>query len=338
MGQRLAILYSGILVCAVIFLNGCSVWNSGANVWDRTMDSGASVWQRIILKDDVWHANNAFKDKNYQLAQAQYQHLASRYPRGNPTHEEILMHIGPCLYNDQVQSIHDARMAYVNYLELYPEGKFAKEAIERIEGLNAIQANRDRVQQTQAQNLDVDAERLQDAVKHDPYNADLYKALGDALWKTQHYQEACEAYLKSQKINAALKEDAIISQRLAVDENGKIVPLTPELAEETQRVKEPLIIPLETLHEYKSRSLSDVDSAREVYYNVTGLVHNRGRRNMDNVVVEIRFLDSMGRMLDVKHTGVGRMPSGSFRAFSVQADRYDNIYNIARYECYAYEQ
>jgi tetratricopeptide (TPR) repeat protein len=299
--------------------------------------SGCSMWKRVTLADDIVLADRRFKQQKYCIATAMYQNLVDQYPRGR-THERLMMRIGPSLYNEQIQALHDSRAAYLSYLDEYPEGHYADEAKDGIERINAIQANRNRVVAAALDFHSADAARLEALLEKDPYSAELARALGDALWKTERYDEACQAYLRAQKINAALREDEVISGRLIVDEAGNIVPLTPTLAAEIERETKPLVIPEEYLNAYKSRSPSDFESAAEIYYNVVGMVHNRSSRYMSNVVVEVRFLNPANRMLDVKKEFVGSMSPGSFRAFSVRADRYDNIYNISRFECVGYEQ
>jgi len=68
------------------------------------------------------------------------------------------------------------------------------------------------------------------------------------------------------------------------------------------------------------------------------MVRNQGARLLRNVAIEVIFYNPAHEQLDAQRCQVGDLPPGAVRAFGVQARRYDDIYNIASYECRAYEQ
>lgn len=302
---------------------------------------GCVTYQEIALADDVRLAKKRFSQKRYLVARAMYRRLVEKYPDG-PVRQEMMIQIGRCFFNDQVKSLHDARMAYMEYIEAYPGGAFVNEARESIQSIDNVHAIRKTTYEMRVGALAKKIETIKNQIQRDPdnstlyNNAELYYTLGNALWKLKRYEEAVDAYLKCQELHPPYKDEALIAQRMAVDADGNIVPLTPEIQEEIARERNPLIVFDD--YAYNSRMANDFLSAREVFYNINGLVRNQSTRNIRNVLVEVRFFNAAKQILDVQREHIGTMPPGAIRAFGVQSSRYDNIYNISSYECVAYER
>ncbi|HUT23379.1 MAG TPA: FxLYD domain-containing protein [Sumerlaeia bacterium] len=298
------------------------------------MSLGESV-NRLSLSGTLAQADKRFAEKQYRVAAALYRQALEDYPEGEKR-ERIYVQIGRCFYNDQVQSLHDAQAAYSGYLERYPQGVFRQEVTDELTRIRMVRANREEEVRRKYDQAEGDVEKIQAALNEQPYDAELHLRMGHALWELERYDEALQHYLKSQEINAALKEYDLLKKRMMVDEDGKIVPLTPDAARQIEREQKPLII--FGVNEYKSRIGRGVLGAREVYYNVQGMVRNQSSRLLRNVAIEVVFLNPAREQLDVQRSYVGDLPPGAVRAFGVQARRYDDIYNIAGYECRAYEQ
>ncbi|MFW5870141.1 MAG: FxLYD domain-containing protein [Candidatus Sumerlaeota bacterium] len=315
----LKILLCGTLALAIVFASSCA------------------GYQHLALKDDIKLADQRFEERRYVVARAQYMRILNTYPQ-TPERERILYRIGRTLYNDQIQLLVEAREAYELYLDEYPQGEYAEEARSSLRRIEAVQANRTAEARSRMARVAGDVVKLQEAIQNDPYNADLFISMGNALWKLGLYDDALEAYLHAQEINAAVKEYDLMKKRVMVDADGEAVPLTPGLQSKLDREDNPLVV--FNTHSYNSRSI-EADGRRtpkEIYFNVQGLVRNQSSRTLENVVVEVRFMNAAGRQVDVQRQRIGTMPPGAVRAFGVQASRYDNIYNISNYRCFAYER
>ncbi len=230
----------------------------------------------------------------------------------------------------------------MEYLEEYPGGAFSEEARRNLDRIDNIQNFYRTTYDMRMGALAERIEKIKKQIQDDPDNADLYNnanlyfTLGNALWHLNRYDEAVQAYQKCQELDPQFIEDEKIISRVAIDTEGNMVPLTPEVRREIDRDRNPLIIFDD--HAYNSRMSEDFLSARQVDYNVTGLVRNQSDRNLRGVMVEVRFLNSARQLLDVRYEHIGNLGPGAIRAFGVQSNRYDNIFNISTYECRAYEQ
>lgn len=303
--------------------------------------TACATYQRVALSEDIRLANRRFEQKQYLVARAMYRRLIDKYP-DCPARQEMMVKIGQCFFNDQFHSLHDARMAYLEYLENYPTGFYADDARENLRRIDALMNVREQTVDGRMDRVAENIKKIQDAIAKDPENAqlynsaDLYVRLGDALWKLDRYDEAKDAYVKARELNPELAQHPNIVKRVGTGPDGKPIALTPEAQKEIERDQNPLVVFDD--HSYNSRSSKDVFTAREVYYNVQGLVRNQSSKLLKGVVVEVRFLDAARNQLDSQRETVGDMPPGSVRAFGVRASRFDNIYNVAAYECHAYER
>ena len=296
--------------------------------------AGCSLTQRVALYDDVHRADHLFSEKNYELAAVKYHQLTDKYPESK-TRQRMLMQLGLCYYNEQIQALQDAQDSYVAYLDQYPAGHYQDEATRNLQRIKTVRANRSQAIQSKQVKVADDISKLKAATKSDPYNAELFLKLGNAHWNLQQYDEAVQAYTQAMEIDAALQEHELIVNRMTIDSDGNTIILTPELRRELEREKNPLVI--FDMHEYNSRLLYDTQAAREAYYNVLGKIRNQSSRLLDNVTVEVAFYNPNGDLLDVNEVTIGRMPPGGVRIFRARASSYTNIYNIQRYECSAHE-
>jgi tetratricopeptide (TPR) repeat protein len=312
-----------VYLVGALFLALTSVFQTGC-AWI----SGPALYRQIS------QADRRFQEQRYGLAAVGYQR-ALDWPRDFADRQRVLLQMGRCFYNEQIQSLHDAQAAYTSYLAQYPRGTYSDEARLNLERIQAIIYNRQlsiKARETETVKT-VEGLRLQ--IQQRPYDADLHFALGNALWEMKRYDEACGAYLKSIEINAWLREHDLIKARLSTNEKGEVVPVTPALQMQIERERNPLVI--SDLHDFRSRPILEYYSASEAFYNVTGMVRNQSSRYLRGVVVEVRFYNASRSILGVERAQVGNCPPGAMRGFSVRASSADNIYNISSYECLAYE-
>lgn len=299
--------------------------------------SGCARMDAFFLYDSVRSANKYFDDANYGVAAAKYRIILDKYPE-SPKKEWMTIQLGRCFYNDRVQSLHDAQAVYRDYLEQYPDGIYRKDAQRELDRINTVRANREGIIVANLSQVSGNVHDIQEAIKDNPYDAELHLRLGNALWDLGRYDEACQAYLEGQEIDARLKEHELVRNRLEVNQWGEIIPLSPDNQREQEKDNTPIV--LFDINEYKSRLLNDSGNgaSSQVYYNVIGKVRNQSSHKIRGVIVEVSFFNPVGKLIDVKKDLVDDIPPGSVRVFSVRADNNDNVYNIARYECHAYEE
>lgn len=291
--------------------------------------SGCSTFTELSLRPQVQRADAAFDQGNYALAATLYESLGDRYP-ALPEREELRLRQAIALYT--LGSYHEARNAFQAYLKTFPQGRYQAEVgvyLDKIAALlspaspnlkNAIEAARK------------DLDKLQQLHLKNPYNTDVTCAIGNLYYEMGNYDEAVRYYYDALTLDAAYKEKELIRQRMVIDADGQPRPLTPEEIERIERDNTPLVV-FDT-HQYMARE-EDVSlgNAQNRFFNVTGLVRNQASRFVERAVVEVRFLNAQSQILDVALVEVGPMGPGEVRPFRAQADSFDNIYNITRFEC-----
>ena len=62
------------------------------------------------------------------------------------------------------------------------------------------------------------------------------------------------------------------------------------------------------------------------------LVRNQGSHLLENVWVEATFYNVARQVMDTQAVRIGSVSPGSVRAFRIEAESYDNLYNIDSYE------
>ena len=233
----------------------------------------------------------------------------------------------------KIQAYRDAENAFRQYQDEFPNGRFGELVQQSLARLarNADERNQKVAEEIAAAQKDV--LRLRSELEKTPANAERWVALGNAHWKLGQWKSAGEAYLKAIEIEPKLRDDSLLKERLIFDLNGNLVPITdPQERVRLESEREPLVV--EDLHEYASRGVDDVYSARRRFYMVTGTVRNRSTRPVLGVQVEVTFLDPLERILEVGSASVGTLYPLESRPFVVRAGLdAEAMGNIARYRC-----
>jgi TolA-binding protein len=244
--------------------------------------AGCSFATRLTLAQEMQEAQLRFSQGEYMVARALYERLAQSYP-DSQVRQKMLFQMGKCYFNDRVRAYHDARMAYLQYIEMYPDGQYVTEARQCLAEIDKAQNQRDLRAETRLEQVAQEIETIKAAILADPHNSNLYDnaelhlKLGNALWRLQRYDEARDAYVRGCELNATLRDNAVIRDRLTTDAAGRIVPVTPERRSEIERERQPLVVFNDSA--YKSRLNNDLYSAREVFYNVAGWFATRAPAN-----------------------------------------------------------
>ena len=238
------------------------------------------------------------------------------------------MQKGRCLY--RMDDYVDAQRILEKYLEEYPDGMYAKDVKVYLKNMSVIRTSQRKATCSVEDDTKGDIAYLEDMITSSPYNATYHYELANAYWKIKEYDKAADEYLAATQIDAALRENELIKQRLTVDDQGNIVPLTPELQRAKERELNPLVI-FDT-HDYNMRQTRDFYSARETYILVAGKVRNQSSRLIRNIVVEVSFYNVHRELLDVRNYRIGSMGPGDVRGFVVKSSFSDDIYNVYSYE------
>ncbi len=276
-------------------------------------------------------AEQEFENGNYAMAAAQYDCLYNLHP-DEKRKEYFLIQKGWCLY--RIDDFVDAQRAFEQYLEQYPEGQYADKAGEYLTNISVVRRKERKLDEQIIKEAEGDIQRLEDMLTSQPYNAQLHYELANTYWKLKKYDKAAKEYLEATQIDAALKENELVQRRLTVNNEGRNVPLTPELRKAKEHERNPLVI--FDVHDYSMRQKRDVYSARHTYILVAGKVRNQSSRLLRNVVIETTFFNVHREMMDVKTYRIGTMGPGDVRGFVVQSSFADDISNVYSYDTEAF--
>ncbi|MBN2163656.1 MAG: tetratricopeptide repeat protein [Pontiellaceae bacterium] len=288
------------------------------------------VWMRDLpYRDQRVAADRAFESQEYVLAAARYEALRDQYPETR-IREDLMFRQGVALYS--VCSYHGARDVFIDYLSSYPRGSYRADIQDYIKKIDVLMsrstpAEARKLEEAKAMdNLDV----LGRLLAEHPTDWRVLEAIGDVHWKIGNYDEAIDAYYKSQRIASTYEERELNNGKLILDSEGNPVPVNPKILSEMQIKEQPLRV--YDLHAYTSRNQENVLGGDLQFYNLTGSLRNQGRQLLRDVEVEVTFRDLGGNILDVDYVSIGSLGPGEVRAFISRADDYDNLYNIVDHD------
>lgn len=307
------------LVLVVVALAGCAAGHSSSISISPTLKSAT-------MRERYHDAVDAYDRGDYAGAIVTVESVIDRF---EPSSErEELQFIRADSYH-QSRNFHDAKIAYEEYLEAYPSGRY--QAIVR-QGLMRIPAERAEIQTAAAERLEAarrDLNELLALEREFPGDPEIKYLIGNRYYQTEEYEKAGKYYFEAQSLEAAFKEKDLIQQRLYIDENGEPQAMTPAALRELTRERDPLVV--FDVYPYRDRGTDSLNS-RLVYANVSGKVRNQAQRALHDVVLEVRFLNATGDVLDVEVIPIGTLPPGGVRAFLASARQYDNLFNITDVE------
>lgn len=288
-----------------------------------------STTAEIYYARQLKRANEAFQQDRYALAATLYESLSDRYP-STKRREDMIMNQAMALY--KLKDYHDARNVYLNYLQEFPEGRYVEEARDRLDKINVFLTAGRRPSDRQIEQAKEDLAKLRALRKEYPYSPDIAYALGNLYYEMGDYEEAVRFYYEAQQLNAAYKEKELISQRMLINNQGEPVPMTREAQQQYLKNENPLV--LFNLNDYKASQQGQyITGNPDIYFCVTGLIRNQSDTIKRDVTIEVRFLNVNHEIQDVTYVRLGNLAPQEVRAFRATATKFDNIYNIAEYEC-----
>jgi tetratricopeptide (TPR) repeat protein len=293
---------------------------------DRTEPLISPTLKSATLRERYQEAVEAYEIGDYATALVTLENVLDRFP---PSAErEELLFIRADAYH-QSRNFQDARTAYAAYLEAYPSGRYRAIATQ---GLMRIPAELAEPQTVAAERIDAarrDLDQLLAIESEFPRDPGVKYLIGNLYYQTADYAKAGAYYFEAQSLEAAYKEKDLIRQRLYIDDNGEPQAMTPSALRDLALQSDPLVV--FDVYPYRERG-TDALNSRLVFANVSGKVRNQAQRTLHDVVLEVRFLNALGDVLDVEVIPVGTIPPGGVRAFLASASHYDNLFNITDVE------
>jgi len=308
-----------LMVLAVVPMAGCAAGEASSSAISPTLRSAT-------LRERHREAVEAYETGDYGGALITIESVLDRF-EPSPEREELLF-IRADSYH-QLHNFHDAKIAYEAYLEEYPSGRY--QAIVQ-QGLMRIPAERMQIETAAAEIIEAarrDLDQLISLEEEFPRDPQIKYLIGNRYYQTEQYEKAGRYYFEAQSLEAAFKEKDLIQQRLYIDENGEPQAMTPAALRELSRERNPLIV--FDVYPFRERG-ADSFNARLIYANVSGKVRNQAQRTIHDVVLEVRFQNTNGDVLDVEIIPIGTIPPGGVRAFLASARHYDNLFNITDVE------
>lgn len=265
-------------------------------------------------------AQRMVKAGEYSSAVPRLEHIIQKYPN-DIAGIEARFFLGKAYYS--ISAFSDALRLLNEYLALMPEGPYAEEALVLTGRLQNPQ---------DLSEVDKRISELRKISLETPEELAPKLELADLLWTSGRYEEALPIYEDLLKRWPGLKSDMIVRQRIAFDASGTILALTPDEIDRRNREEEPL--KLYNISAFKSgRYEGWPATAKEKYYNVSGIAVNQSDQPLDDVYVTITIY-GLGQMVyETQRVYLGTLPPGEKRPFSAQFSRFDTLENIVRYEC-----
>lgn len=289
--------------------------------------SGCTLFTKLQLHAGLEEADEAFAAGDYALAATRYESLSDRYPNSGQR-QLLVIHQGISLYT--LGGYHEARDVFLAYLKQYAHGLYVKDAQTYLTKIDALMAIDSPARREAIEAARKDLNQLQQLHLAHPHDPAVTYAIGNLYYEMGNYDEAIRYYYEALTLDAAYKEKSLIKQRVMLDANGQLRPITPDQIRLMEREDRPLVI-FDTNH-YTARDSDNLGGGPKRFYNLTGLLRNQGSRLLHDVEVEVRFLNAQHAVLDVQVVPVGSMGPDEVRAFRAEASNYDDLYNITDFE------
>jgi tetratricopeptide (TPR) repeat protein len=323
-------LFLCVAVSFVFFLGGCatsSVSPTQNDPWASSIGHGpvgsSHAGDSASATKELATATRMVQAGEFSLVIPRLQQIISKYP-GDPKSVEARYYLGHSYY--AVGAYNDA-LRYLNeYIELDPDGTHAGTAKDVIAQLT------DDKKDVIPAALDVEAAALTAKIADSPDDMALQLELANLYWENGRYEEAGPVYADLLQRWPMLAEDIVVKRRVERTADGQITVLTPLEVERRHRETEPLLV-YNTSAFKSGRFEGWPATGHQRYYNVTGQAVNQSGSQINNVTIVVTIYGSGYMVYDTRTVSIGSLRPGETRAFSVQFSQFENIDNIARYEC-----
>jgi len=321
-----AFLTVGFCVASVLVTAGCAGVSKNSARYSPSAGKAPAAEARATdnyaAANQLAEAKRMVKAGEYSLVIPRLTQLTSEFP-GDQAAVEARYFLGVAYYN--LGGYGDALQNFKEYGELAPQGEHTVSAKEYIQRLTA------NAPATPAETN----QKILDALARSaakPEDASIKLELANLYWEAARYDEAGKVYAELLAKWPNLMNDTVVRTRVAVEADGSLTVLSPQETERRYREQDPLQI--FNVSAFRSGRFEDWNAtARERYYNVAGQAVNRSARPLEDARITVTIY-GMGQMVyDTQTTSLGTLQPGETRAFSVQFSKFDNIFNVTRYDC-----
>ena len=267
-------------------------------------------------------AEQMIKSKDYELAIPRLVQLIAKKPDSNAAVEGRYL-LGVAYVH--INSVQDAIGVFDEYLSLAPQGPHAQEVKEYVAKLKAEYEKK----YPNPDELDARIKTAMKQVQTHPGDDNAQLNLADLLWKRGDYDTAGKIYIKLLNKDPNYGRKPEIAQRIEHMPDGQYIVLTPSEIERRSIESRPL----EIVNTYTFRSGEDLLTREKRFYVVTGQAYNRGDSILYGVQVHVTIYGFGNVIYDTATVNIGRLNPKEKRAFSVRFSNFDNIENVARYDC-----
>lgn len=228
---------------------------------------------------------------------------------------------------EAIQDLRGAQQQLKEYLELAPDGEYAKDARARLQSVGGELDERYVSPTEIEQKIAAARQRIQEA----PDEVGHRLELADMLWSKGDYAEAGKVYAEILGRWPRLQDDMVVRQRMVRGADGAWQALDPQAAVLQAADRDPLLI-YNTASFRSGREDGFTRSFQASKYNVTGEAMNRGQSTLNDVELIVTIYGFGGKVFETKSLRVGSMAPGAARPFSVVFENFDSIENIERYD------
>ncbi|MBI4556784.1 MAG: outer membrane protein assembly factor BamD [Candidatus Hydrogenedentes bacterium] len=315
---------SGWLVVSwvsLLALAGCTTPRSTSPVTVTPHTKNYLLDERASEKE-VEEARRMIETGDYTVVIPRLQHMISKYPESKAALQARYL-LGVTYY--KINGYRDAIDMFNEYLRLAPDGSYAKESKDYV----ARVTDEYNQKYPSPEKLDSRIDTLINKLRTAPDDLASQWELADLMWKRGDYQQSGRIYLHIIENHPEFTDDKTVASRIERLPTGEYVALTPGEVQRRQIREEPV----EIINTSDFHSGEDLLTRRPRYYSVTGQAVNRGDSVLYGVQVMITLYGFGNVVYESTAVNIGRLNPGEIRAFSAQFSNFDNIENIARYEC-----
>jgi len=294
--------------------------------------SGCARYHRWVLSDDYANAVKLFDQGDYGDAIASIENLVDRYPSDAPERGELIYLKGKAQF--LLKDFQSAQAAIQSYVEEYPNGPRQADAAQSLVKIAEAKSEQSPLNEDRLRTALNDIETLYKLEMEHPSDPRIKYYLGNAYYEVGNFKKAGRYYFEAQAIEAAYKEKDLIQQRLFINAKGEPEALTPDAIKRIEKDNDPIVV--FDILSYYQRDENDLfhSLSRQTAYNITGKVRNQGSAPIQDVMVEVRFINAVNQVLDIANVRVGPLEPGEVRPFLAQSSGYDSILNITRVETF----
>lgn len=262
--------------------------------------------QTVETRDALWEAKKALEAGRNEEAMLRLQSFLAA-GRDGPRREEAAYLLGVAYY--RMGATEKAGEAIAEYLQQYPGGRFADDAVAVLKAVNAKAASDRQKRLAAEERMKRRLAEAEAAAEARPQDPQARVRLADAYFAARKYADAVSAYRAAESMGYDFQADAGASARFA--------QARFEVARERTQAELSGLVVSDVSHKVRhtprGRSLAS-------YVVVTGKVTNQTPRTFRDVRVNVALYGTQMDLIDAANAHIGTLRPGQTRAFSVRID------------------